>query len=361
MRLALFFILSFFSFSFASASGPSYAFGVHHGFLLPHHAAMKGLQVQHLQMAEAELGFPFFSEPNAKAMYHHPQTSLVFSYAGLGNPEVLGNAFSLVPSIHFNHSNLKRFRFGFKGGFGLAYLPKVFSVNSNYRNISLSNNLNAAVLLRYGFDYFFGKHLALSAGIGFSHFSNGSFAVPNLGVNLVSAYGRISLNQPHQPYRYDHECRDSLRKNFVSHRKWVLTAAGALKEVYPVLSAKFPVFAAQMACRHYTSPKGAWITALGIYFDQSLRHHLLNDENPNNDDIIIWQAGLEGGYLFSIHRLELPIQIGVYVFDQYKRSGTLYSRLGLRYRMSDRWSCGVTLKTHYFKASFFDLGLSYVL
>jgi hypothetical protein len=360
LSACLVFLSSTFFHSDASAAGSYSALSVHHGFLLPHHAAMKGLQTQHLQMFEAEIGFPFYKSPQTDALYFHPLTSLLINYSGLGNMGILGDAFSMVPAISFAHGAGKKYRFGFRGGMGLSYLPKVFSINTNFRNTALSNNINAAVLLRYGFEFFPSKAISFSAGIGFSHFSNGSFAVPNLGLNLLTAYGRIALNQPCIPHKYGRELRDSLRKNFAPFRKWVFMVSGALKEVYPVLTPKFPVFHAQTALWHFSGPKGAWITALGVYYDQSLRHHLLNDEDKTNDRDIIWQVGAEGGYVFIIHKLMIPVQLGAYVFDQYKRTGTVYSRLGLRYRLGDKFAAGITLKTHYFKASFFDLGLSFM-
>lgn len=337
------------------------AMSVHHGFLLPHHAAMKGLQTKHLQMYEGEIGFPFYKNSNTDALYHYPQTSILFSYSGLGNHEILGEAFSVVPAISFAHGASSHFRFGFRGGMGLSYLPKVFSLENNFRNTALSNNVNAAVFLRYGFEFFPSSIFSVSAGLGFSHFSNGSFSVPNLGLNLLTAYSRISFNQPCTSHLTGLSIRDSLRYNFVPSRQWVFMISGALKEVYPVLTPKYPVFHAQAALWHHRGPKGAWISAIGVYHDQSLRHHLLNDDNPSNDHKIIWQAGLEGGYVFIIQNLLIPVQIGGYVFDRYKRNGSLYSRLGLRYRLNKQWLCGITLKTHYFKASFFDLGISYVL
>lgn len=337
------------------------SFTIHHGFLLPHHASMKGLQSDHLRMFEAEIGFPFYRDRKTDALYHFPSTSLVLSYSGFGNPDILGHAFCFVPSISFTHGGNQHFRFGFRGGMGLAYLPKVFSIENNFRNTALSNKVNAAVFLRYGFDIYPSRKWSFSAGLGFSHFSNGSFSVPNLGINLLTVYTRLAINQPCIPRRTGFELRDSLVRSFSPHRKWVFMVSGALKEVYPVLSQKFPVFHSQIGLWHQLSPKGAWITALGIYYDQSLRHHLLNDENPGNDRIIIWQAGAEGGYVFMIHRLLIPVQVGVYFFDQYKRNGALYSRLGLRYQISKHLAAGITLKTHYFKASFFDLGLTYLL
>jgi hypothetical protein len=349
-------------FSLPATAGNSCAsVSVHHGFLLPHHAAMKGLQTRHLQMLEAEIGFPFYKNSSTDALYHHPLTSVIMNASGLGNEEILGRTYSIVPAISFTHGAKNKFRFGFRGGMGLAYMTKVFSIPSNFRNTALSNNMNAAVFLRYGFEFYPIKALSISAGIGFSHFSNGSFSVPNLGLNLLTAYGRISLNQPSVPRRFDREIRDSLRKNFQPHSSFVLTVSGALKEVYPVLTTKFPVFHTQLALWHHRGPKGAWISAAGIYFDQSLRHHLLNDERPENDNTIIWQVGVEGGYVFIIHKLMIPVQLGVYVFDRYKNNGAIYSRMGLRYRFAEKFAAGLTLKTHYFKASFFDVGLTYLI
>jgi len=66
-------------------------------------------------------------------------------------------------------------------------------------------------------------------------------------------------------------------------------------------------------------------------------------------------------YSLFFDRLSLKIQQGFYLRDSLKLNGSLYHRFGLRYVLSDRMFAQLSLKTHFAKADYGELGIGYLL
>jgi hypothetical protein len=59
-------------------------------------------------------------------------------------------------------------------------------------------------------------------------------------------------------------------------------------------------------------------------------------------------------------RLALVVNIGGYIYAPVEVLAPIYSRIGLRYRIKDKFLTNFTLKSHWAKASYFEWGIGYV-
>ncbi|MEG1022726.1 MAG: acyloxyacyl hydrolase, partial [Myroides sp.] len=73
------------------------------------------------------------------------------------------------------------------------------------------------------------------------------------------------------------------------------------------------------------------------------------------------RVGVFVGYEWYLNKLTAEGNIGYYVHDEYKKNGSLYQRLGLRYYVTPNVFGVMSLKTHFAKAEAFEVGVGYKL
>jgi len=125
------------------------------------------------------------------ALYGQPTVAFTAAYQTLGNQQVLGEAFYLVPSLDFNLFKAGRFSLQGRVGWGAGITTKKYDSFTNPSNIVIGSHINACVSLRARARYRLGKAWHLLLGGGITHYSNGRFTLPNLGVNIP--FGQIGV------------------------------------------------------------------------------------------------------------------------------------------------------------------------
>ena len=98
----------------------------------------------------------------------------------------------------------------------------------NYKNDVIGSHINAAVQLNFESRYKLSQHLFINFNVGITHFSNGSFRTPNLGINNPSVNGGFTYAL-HPPVTFIHSERLPYDRNIQLD---VLYAAG-VKGFFP--------------------------------------------------------------------------------------------------------------------------------
>jgi hypothetical protein len=126
------------------------------------------------------LGYPAFGF--GFLTYGFPQTGV------LGKP----NAFYMFYNAPFHR--WKNFRLNYIIRLGMSYNWQPSDPVSNAGNLVLGSFRNLYIAAGFEGQYYIGERVSVSAGIKFSHFSNGQSSLPNAGMNLLT---------PHIGVKYD--------------------------------------------------------------------------------------------------------------------------------------------------------------
>lgn len=160
--------------------------------------------------------------------YNHPNSGLSLNYKSYGNPEVVGNSFSL--STFYQMSVLPRRKYvdlGFLVYAGLGYMTKIYDEIENPTNLAISTHLNITADLRY-----YAKirihPVYLEYSRGLNHFSNGLVKAPNLGINVKN--NNITLGYEFEDLPVHKKVPKAERNKELRHEIWIYGAAG-VKEV----------------------------------------------------------------------------------------------------------------------------------
>lgn len=325
MKHLLIFLWSFTFFSVFSQSEKQWGIEYRQkvGFLAAHRGVMG-----HLPQSQAYAGeLSYFVQTRGKRQWHkgcnYPIIGTTLFGGSVGNNEILGTQWGAYAFIEFPFVKYNRYEFLGKIGSGLAYGTKIFDDVSNPKNVAMSTHLNTIICFGLKSTFQFDRN-KITLGLDMTHFSNGAFKVPNLGVNLpyVSlGYARTIRKAP----------LDSLiLPNHLPLKRWLysVTAIASAKEIFPTGGKKYGIFAVSTGFRWFSKPKVGFEGAIDIISKQAIFGY---QPEISKTQWGILQIGIYTGYLLPLDRFHMAIGMGVYVKDKYQPEDYFYHRIGMRY------------------------------
>ena len=328
--------------------------GSHYGFIVAHRPMIVPLQQDHISGFEAGISWLPDGNKEWHRIYGRPKAGVSLSIWDLGNPEQLGSAVSVIPYLDFPMAKGKKSAFDLKCGWGIGYVEKPFDAEKNHKNVAIGSHLNCALVVHPRFKTLITERLIFDCGISISHFSNGSFATPNLGLNLACVSGGLSYNFG----KIKEALNDPLPPFFKSSRI-AFFAAAAMKQVYPADGKNYFACSVSGEKMWQISRKSAFGFGGDLFYDQSISQKLEERDKKLNNSLESLRFGIHGGYEMAISDLSLVFNLGGYVYSKLSNDGSFYQRIGLRYRINERLFALFQLKAHWGKADYFEWGVGF--
>jgi hypothetical protein len=275
-----------------------------------------------------------------------------FFFGNTGSRQYVGKmagifSFINLPLLHKNNFTSK-----LRMGGGLGWIEKPYNKNTNHKNVLLGTALNAYLNFIWQNEFKLTPKTFFNLGLSFSHLSNGSSTLPNLGLNIpaVSIGVRYAYNDEASPSRI---LKDSFQKKI----SYNLYASAGIKQHPWIGSKRYLVNVLSAEITKQASRKHQYGGGIILFYDRSLEVNprtITSDKREHNN----FQAALLATYEYSIGRLSLPLQLGGYVFNHDVYS-VIFQQAGLRYRFSKRFSAEMILKLYGGKADNFHAGIGY--
>ena len=273
-------------------------------------------------------------------------------FGNTGSKQYVGNmkgAFSFINLSLFKKNNFEsKLRMG--GGFG--WIDKPYDKDINHKNVLLGTALNAYLNFIWQNEFKILPKAYINLGLSFSHLSNGSSTLPNLGLNIPAvsiglryAYNDLAVT-PH-----------IVKESFVKKRSFALYASMGIKQHPWIGSKRYAVDILSGEIAKIISPKHQYGGGVILFYDSSLAVNpqtITSDKRKGNN----FQAGVFAAYEYSIGRISLPLQLGGYVFNHDVYS-VIFQQFGMRYHFSKRFSVQVLLKSNGGKADVIHTGIGY--
>ncbi len=302
-----------------------------------------------------DIRYGWKSERNSlyRSLYRHPTFGIGFYAATFARPEI-GSPNALYGYVDFPFWNKNQhWEWLYSLALGVSYNFNPYDREKNPLNTLIGSRQNAYIHFHSRVNYHVNHRLSFGMGMGFTHFSNGAYRLPNVGLNKVSLLLGVQYGLS----------RDSLRKQEV---------------ILPSYTRKHQTELFWSNGLKNLRPGGAiyWKSGLGVNHTWSIDHryrlglgadvfYRTGSENPNNVDNHAdnhWNAGFSLAWIWMItERLYLPINIGTYM-NKYNESGSqsrIYERIGIRYMINKKIFAGVAIKAHLQVADFTEWTIGY--
>lgn len=302
-----------------------------------------------------DIRFGWKSQRNGiyRTLYRHPTFGLGFYAATFARPEI-GSPNAIYGFVDFPFWNRnKKWAWTYSLALGLSYNFNPYDQERNPLNTLIGSRQNAFIHFHGRLNHKIDNRLTLGMGMGFTHFSNGAYRLPNIGVNkgsfLISAQYRTSRNDLK-------ESQEQLPA-YVRKKQIDVYWSNGLKNY---------------------QPGGAiyWKTGLGILRSWSIDHRyrlgigLDAFYRSGNGTLATaggsatgaWSAGTYLAWEWMItERLYLPVNVGGYLHRNIEQgeSKRIYERIGIRYKINRQWFTGVAIKANLQVADFTEWTIGY--
>lgn len=325
----------------------------HFGFLWPHRPSSWILVEGHSSAAELFMERRFSGN---KAWHRdYPGASYGFGawYTRLSDTERTGRVVRVMPFLHIPFVHREHQDLGVRLGWGVGHVERPYHRQRNTKQIAIGSHLNTAIQMMVAYRRRFGS-VECSGGVGVDHLSNGSFALPNLGLNLLSANMSLAyvLAAP-KPLPALPDTVVPVRPR----REQSLVAAGFWSETGRPESGRHSVFTAIGQVQWRTSRTGALSAGVDLFNKGALR-----TDHPSlvaRSRSALTQVGAHGGYALLFGPSEVFIQMGAYVHTPVRDHAAVFHRLGCRHRIGRHWMAHLALKSHFAVADHWEFGLGY--
>ncbi len=331
---------------------------MHYGTVLPHHASIEYALESNIGGLEITLTTDAYGRSHWDELYRYPRMGAGYLINSLGNRQVFGTANSLFLFIDFPLSTKQRkFLAGYQINFGISYIDKLYNVVENPFNLAISTGLNFYACFRMNAKYLIDQKNELSAGFGFSHFSNGKVVSPNLGINT----GTFTLG-----YRYmiSHPRYTKISEDkFFLHKKHFgeVIFSGGIKSDDQVTGK--PYFISTLICdyNYFFSRKYAVGLGTDLFYDPTIGPNMVVQKGGDYSTRDLFQCGVHGALFAKYGRLYAIGNIGAYLYASYTKYARIYTRIGLRYEINRHILLNLSLKAHYAIADYVEWGVGYRL
>ncbi|HSC36887.1 MAG TPA: acyloxyacyl hydrolase [Chitinophagaceae bacterium] len=289
-----------------------------------------------------------------KQVNNYPRMGIAAFFGNTGSPEYIGHMAGIFPYVNFALHRDRIFRLGFRLGTGIAWIEKPFNVYTNSKNMMIGSHLNSCISMLAEAEVKLTSHLAASSGISFTHISNGLTETPNLGLNIpaLTIGLRYHMTEPAT-------CPKQPLPVFSKRMHWQVLVAGAVKQQEWLESPHFfvPTVSTELMFRQKHGDELG--TGLLLTYDASLTREVQNELILSFDNSKSkLQAGLYGCYEHNIGRISIPLQLGIYLYNNYPVK-SFFQIIGVRYAVSNHCKALLQLKTHLGKADHIDWGIGY--
>ncbi|HOZ30387.1 MAG TPA: acyloxyacyl hydrolase [Bacteroidales bacterium] len=334
------------------------------GFVAPHRIGMESLAQNYTFGTEVNVLFRNTNPTFYNLKYGFPYKGIGISFESLGNPDVLGNSFSVYSILDFKITGNSKLSLNTRLCPGLAYLTKRYDRYLNPENIALGTHLCFYFNLNFSGNYHFdqaGIDIRLSGGL--IHYSNGSVRKPNLGLNQL--YMGIGISKEiitSEKTAYKEYSRDHLSP----HEFWAM-GTYTVSDDYSIQpegrGGGFPCISIACGYNYQYSGIGKFGISADLFYNSNFMYYfdtnwdILIKYYDNVSDVL--RSGISFGHQLIYNRLELVTFAGVYFYNKIKPGDFLYTRIGVRYYICDYVFVNLTLKAFGFKAHYIEPGIGF--
>lgn len=199
--------------------------------------------------------------------------------------------------------------------------------------------------------YYFGRN-KIALGIDITHFSNGAFGVPNLGINMFYVSASFARNIGNM------KINNKLFPLNDKYRSWNIGFTGIfmMKETYNDNPKKYPVYGLNIHSRKFFGPKAGLEISVDLISKQAIKAYF--PEIPKTQ-WEMFQMGIFTAYLLPLDHFHFVFGMGAYIKDKFKPEDPIYHKIGVRYQFSNGLIAQWVLKTHFGRADYLEAGIGY--
>ncbi len=340
--------------SFAQETFKGFSVNLFPGFLIAHRDYMANMEA-HTMGFELNYVSNHTGWNSIDQKYKHLRWGFGASYFNLGNRETNGSVIDASLHVEANLKKRAKFQSSLRFGSGIGFLTKPYNFDLNRKNKAIGSRLNGKMQIIYNTYHTISPKHQLVLGIGVTHYSNGNFKRPNLGINMAHlSVGLIQhLNTP------EFKSKD-LPILFPKNGLEVMFAY-ANKQIAVADIRRFNIYAASFLAyyQHKNKPR-AWRFGPEFFIDNTYPYEKFNPNSLKNKQLHeITEVAFKVGHEFQFGRIAVVTDLGTYLYRPNDYKKRVYFAIGFNYHFNKGIFVQSRLKSHMAVADYFYWGAGY--
>lgn len=327
---------------------------IRYGFLLPHRPSLSYLNNRHINEITFEVSKQLSDTNKWHKLYRFPNFGAGLYFAELPSKFYTGNAIAGYVFFDIPIKWKKKHSFNYSIATGTAYLTKHFNKSDNYYNIAIGSSINAFINFGIHYCQYFNK-LQINTGITFTHYSNGAWKKPNLGINIPSL--KISVgywSKPPNPYFQKYQYKSNMQNTY----EYDIMFSFGFRQNFPADPNTYLVNNLAFTYERQISFKRKLGIGIDLFYDPSIS--IRTQTIPNfNEYYPYFRTGIRLSHDLIFNNLSITMQAGCYLYDPLLPDGLIYSKIGIRYNINSWLRANILLKSHFARADIIEFGLSF--
>lgn len=320
------------------------------GYVISHHAEMQNMEA-HIRGFELNR---FWTLSHAETPFNGMKVGISAMYMYLGKPNINGAAITFLPNVVTNLTPKAKSPFTMRWAAGIGYITKPFSYPDNIKNKAIGTHFNGSMQVQFNKYLVLNDNFQVMLGGGLTHFSNGNFKKPNLGINMP----HLILGLHYTPKGLSNK-RKVIEESGSGFLKSLSVIVGYAKREVSIDDPK-KINILMAGVDYKIKRKGGHYYRFGtdLFFDPSYPYEKFSNTNTYSLSEIV-EHGLRAGYEWQVNKLSLSADLGIYTYRPQKIKRMHYITIGLDYDLTKDFSVFVKLKTHLAVADYFQWGMTY--
>ena len=357
----IFLLITFISHAQEKREGKFYVDGNYfYGNILPHSKSIYHLITGHPEGVMLSFNRRTFGEQEWQSAYNYPDYGASFHYQDMKNAS-LGEMYSLYG--HYNFYFLKR-NLMLRSGVGIAYNTNPYDKEKNFRNnaYGLRYMPTAYFMLNFTRPNVW-NGFGIQAGLTFIHYSNGSLKAPNTSTNTfaLNAGVNYTFNRSERNI-YTSGGYDTIITYKTQPIRYNIALRAGICESDVIGTGQTPYYALSFYGDKRLGRKSAIQAGVDFFWPTYLKEFIKFKstsfpEEGLDPDTDYRKVGAVIGHELFINKLSVITQLGVYIYSPYKATGSHYSRVGLKYYLTEKIFSSLTLKSHAANAEVIEFGV----
>ena len=311
--------------------------------------------------------------------YYKPQIGFSGLVGFLGQKDVLGSVYAFYPTWNYSLLNEQTIGIQIKLGTGFAWFSKPYDKFDNPENELIGSHINNITEIGLELWFRFLPEWQMEVGSSFLHFSNGHTAIPNMGLNDITA----KIGVTYSPGTLQGS-GTKVKELPLNDTRWKKTIAASLGRhelaysVYPTDGPNYNIYKLYMGVsKRVTNINEVQFGVSTSFYDSYYTFIHLTDYYNHLQILGATEWSLHVGHEFLINRFGFVTDMGIKVFDPFYRSYFLKKDPSLWYKAvfaprvgfkfypiwnsfdSQNIAIGMFLKTNCGQADFVEYSLSY--
>ncbi|MGK0389008.1 MAG: hypothetical protein ACI94Y_001742 [Maribacter sp.] len=295
----------------------------------------------------------------------YPQMGVALVYFNYGNKEQLGQSVAILPNLTINILRKPKGYIQFQFGTGLAYLTKPYHPDSNPKNNAIGSYWNNITSFQFHGGVRIDDHWSAQLGFGLTHYSNGSSALPNFGINIAA--GTVGVKYTPQPVKQENYIWHDDFLN-IPQKRWGAQVHMDIgfRENNASGGVRYPIYIGSAAGVFHFNAVNRMLAGVEIEYNTSVYHSIFNSAANSDPAHAKNQATRYMFFLadeFMFGNFGVLLQAGIYIKKKEKTVGSIYNRLSVRYYLppigkpATQFYVAVHLKSHLSVAEYAAFGI----